>query len=102
MNSVTMGVTMPISRKVIFLVCSTRFSSILQWAVANTVVEPTSDSKATDPGRASQDRPFTAKLQMFLDLVFRRLANNVTRDDGVYSKDAVLRILRKQDKDAGN
>lgn len=79
-----------------------RFSSILQWqtaAASSTIgLTPSADTANVS---AFPERPLCLKLQQFLDLLFRRLAHNVINDDNNYTRDAALRIIKKQDKDAG-
>lgn len=78
-----------------------RFASILQWALQASTETISETQRPAVFEHGLQNKPFVVKLQMFLELLFRRLAYDVTKDDSIYSKDAVLRILRKQDKDAG-
>ena len=49
----------------------------------------------------SGSRPLYAKLELLLDLIFRRLYHNNTQSMQDYSLDAVLRLLKKKDKDMG-
>lgn len=56
--------------------------------------------KATDAAKA---RPLAAKLEILLDLMFRRICYDPTDPANTeWSTDRVMRVLKKQDKDLGN
>ena len=46
-------------------------------------------------------RPLYAKLELLLDLIFRRIYYSSSQSMQDYSLEAVLRLLKKKDKDMG-
>lgn len=50
---------------------------------------------------AEKHRPLYAKLEGLLDLVFRRLYYDPSQPEADFSHDAVLRMIKKIDKDLG-
>lgn len=50
---------------------------------------------------APKPRPLYAKLDLLLDLIFRRLYWDPAEPDSVFSYDALLRMVKKIDKDLG-
>lgn len=56
--------------------------------------------KATE---ASKARPLAAKLEILLDLMFRKICYDPTDPGSTdWSTDRVMKVLKKQDKDLGN
>lgn len=50
---------------------------------------------------APKPRPLYAKLELLLDLIFRRLYWDPAEPDSVFSYDALLRMIKRIDKDLG-
>jgi hypothetical protein len=50
---------------------------------------------------AAKPRPLYAKLELLLDLIFRRLYWDPAQPDSAYSAEALLRMVKKIDKDMG-
>lgn len=50
---------------------------------------------------APKPRPLYAKLELLLDLIFRRLYWDPAQPDSAFSYDALLRMVKKIDKDLG-
>lgn len=50
---------------------------------------------------APKPRPLYAKLELLLDLIFRRLYWDPEEPDSVFSYDGLLRMVKKIDKDLG-
>eukprot|EP00878_Enallax_costatus_P045018 GHUV01053851.1.p1 GENE.GHUV01053851.1~~GHUV01053851.1.p1 ORF type:complete len:472 (+),score=157.43 GHUV01053851.1:213-1628(+) len=50
---------------------------------------------------APKPRPLYAKLELLLDLIFRRLYWDPAEPDSVFSYDALMRMVKKIDKDLG-
>lgn len=51
---------------------------------------------------ASRARPLVAKLDLLLELLFRRIVHDPSDASGEWSADRVLRTLKKQDHDLGS
>lgn len=52
---------------------------------------------------AARSRPLAAKLEVLLDLLFRKIVYDPSQPGSTdWTTDSVLRTLRKQDKDLGN
>ncbi|KAK9825957.1 hypothetical protein WJX74_001162 [Apatococcus lobatus] len=69
-----------------------RVDNILQWQL---------DNAKDTMGDSLNTRPLYAKLELLLDLMFRRLYYNSAQSTQDYSLDNVLRLLKKKDKDMG-
>ncbi|KAK9816567.1 hypothetical protein WJX72_002063 [[Myrmecia] bisecta] len=87
------------------------FDNILQWHIEKESSATAQDQdnapdifKARDSARlgATKSRPLYAKLEVLLELIFRRLSFNPAQPNEPYSLDAVIRILKKADKDMGS
>lgn len=50
---------------------------------------------------AAKPRPLYAKLELLLDLIFRRLYWDPAQPDSVFSHDALCRMVKKIDKELG-
>jgi hypothetical protein len=50
---------------------------------------------------APKPRPLSAKLELLLDLIFRRLYWDPAQPDSAFSADVLLRMVKKIDKDLG-
>jgi hypothetical protein len=50
---------------------------------------------------APKPRPLYAKLELLLDLIFRRLYRDPAQPDSAFSYDVLLRMVKKMDKDMG-
>lgn len=52
---------------------------------------------------ATKARPLAAKLEILLDLMFRKICHDPTDPGNTdWSTDRVMKVLKKQDKDLGN
>jgi hypothetical protein len=70
-------------------------------APAATSLPPIFRSRPSARFGAPKPRPLYAKLELLLDLVYRRLYWDPTQPDAPFSADALLRAVRKTDKELG-
>eukprot|EP00892_Ulva_mutabilis_P009697 jgi/Ulvmu1/709/UM010_0081.1 len=78
----------------------------LQWAIAKSSGDTSAATfvpdifKATEAAKA---RPLAAKLEILLDLMFRKICYDAADPSNTdWTTDRVTRVLKKQDKDLGN
>lgn len=85
-----------------------RYENILEWQKdKEQQVAPNDPEDAPEIFRsrpsarfgAQKTRPLHVKLEMLLELIFRRMVGS---DGGEYSVDNMQRIVKKIDKDMGN
>eukprot|EP00191_Tetraselmis_sp_GSL018_P024515 CAMPEP_0177627972 /NCGR_PEP_ID=MMETSP0419_2-20121207/31498_1 /TAXON_ID=582737 /ORGANISM="Tetraselmis sp., Strain GSL018" /LENGTH=1910 /DNA_ID=CAMNT_0019129181 /DNA_START=17 /DNA_END=5750 /DNA_ORIENTATION=+ len=86
------------------------YENVLQWSLAK---EQLGEAEIVEEGSIfkprpscelanTKTRPLYAKVELLLDLMFRRLYYDPSQPDLPYSKEALLKYIRKIDKDMGS
>ncbi len=77
-------------------------SALAAASAEGELVRPASAAAACVPvGTGGTSRPLYAKLDVLLDLMFRRLYWDPSQPESVYSTEALVRQLKKIDKEMG-
>lgn len=73
------------------------YSDVFEWSRArDTSIEDLKEDVAEE-----ERRPLSEKLEVFLDLVFRMLHYDPSQPESEFSHDALLKIIKKKDKELG-